>query len=238
MKAYKSKLGFTLIELLVVIAIIAVLAAILFPVFAKAREKAKTATCVSNLKQIGLALIQYCGDHDGFGPMLTWNAGDTDYPGSNGLHKLGPYGLPIRNRWTNDINPVFVCDGKGKKTTYGLPWAGGGSWPGQTPQWNIDATNVYEHMGLSAANAMMVADISIPPELMVSPDSCDFYGHATYFYEPKGAEKGTPAQPYQAKYAAHGNRNNMCFRDGHVKGLTQGEMMSGLNWWAAIEAQP
>jgi len=59
-----SRRGFTLIELLVVIAIIAILAAILFPVFAKVREKARQATCASNLKQIGLACIQYESDYD------------------------------------------------------------------------------------------------------------------------------------------------------------------------------
>src|SRR3978361_1344117 len=56
--------GFTLIELLVVIAIIAILAAILFPVFAKAREKARQSTCASNLKQLGLAMLQYTQDYD------------------------------------------------------------------------------------------------------------------------------------------------------------------------------
>ena len=56
--------GFTLIELLVVIAIIAILAAILFPVFAKAREKARQASCQSNLKQIGTALLMYAQDYD------------------------------------------------------------------------------------------------------------------------------------------------------------------------------
>ncbi len=60
--------GFTLIELLVVIAIIAILAAILFPVFAKAREKARQTTCVSNMKQLGLALIQYLQDSDEVNP--------------------------------------------------------------------------------------------------------------------------------------------------------------------------
>ena len=60
--------GFTLIELLVVIAIIAILAAILFPVFARAREKARQTACLSNLKQIGLALQMYQTDYDGSYP--------------------------------------------------------------------------------------------------------------------------------------------------------------------------
>ncbi len=65
----QRKLGFTLIELLVVIAIIAILAAILFPVFAQAREKARQSSCISNMKQIGLAVIQYQQDADEAYPL-------------------------------------------------------------------------------------------------------------------------------------------------------------------------
>lgn len=73
----RGRRGFTLIELLVVIAIIAILAAILFPVFAKAREKARQASCASNLKQIGLAEMQYSQDNDEI-YSGSWNDGITD----------------------------------------------------------------------------------------------------------------------------------------------------------------
>jgi len=75
----RSALGFTLIELLVVIAIIAILAAILFPVFARAREKARQAGCGSNLKQIGLALKMYLDDYDELNTRMYFGSGGAAY---------------------------------------------------------------------------------------------------------------------------------------------------------------
>src|ERR1700737_3356523 len=83
----KHHIGFTLIELLVVIAIIAILAAILFPVFAQARAKARQATCLSNLKQIGTGLVMYAQDHD---QTLPGNSGT-----ANGQPDQAGYNLPL-----------------------------------------------------------------------------------------------------------------------------------------------
>lgn len=95
---HTTRRAFTLIELLVVIAIIAILAAILFPVFARARESARRASCQSNLKQIGLGLMQYAQDYDG------WTPGSVTYltPG-------------VGMSWPSTIQPyvksgqLFVC---------------------------------------------------------------------------------------------------------------------------------
>ena len=100
--------GFTLIELLVVIAIIAILAAILFPVFAQAREKARGAACLSNTRQMASAVAMYVQDYD---EMFFWNP----WPGNGhpGFCRL-PYPQP-RMHWTEMINPyiknygVFSC---------------------------------------------------------------------------------------------------------------------------------
>ena len=78
-----AKCGFTLIELLVVIAIIALLAAILFPVFARARENARRSACQSNMKQILLGVLQYFQDYDEYGPCGL-DAGDASHPWNNG----------------------------------------------------------------------------------------------------------------------------------------------------------
>ncbi len=91
------KKGFTLIELLVVIAIIAILAAILFPVFARAREKARQTSCLSNLKQFGLGLMMYAQDYDEMLPVRAYTGTDLVYPnGTTGTtylwyHMLYPY---------------------------------------------------------------------------------------------------------------------------------------------------
>lgn len=82
--------GFTLVELLVVIAIICILASILYPVFAKARGKGRQASCISNLKQIGVALHLYADDHDEMFPL------DADFgPACFWYERLDPY---IKNR--------------------------------------------------------------------------------------------------------------------------------------------
>ncbi|HEX2999690.1 MAG TPA: DUF1559 domain-containing protein, partial [Armatimonadota bacterium] len=100
--------GFTLIELLVVIAIIAILAAILFPVFARARENARKATCMSNEKQIGLGVTMYAQDYDETYPAWCafWSEGWGD--GAYWHSKISPY-IKNGNPAGGDYSGVWKC---------------------------------------------------------------------------------------------------------------------------------
>jgi len=91
MKSMRTQGGFTLIELLVVIAIIAILAAILFPVFAKVREKARQTSCLSNEKQIGLAFAQYYEDYDEKWPSGATSTGTNAVAGFGWVGTIYPY---------------------------------------------------------------------------------------------------------------------------------------------------
>ena len=97
-----KKSGFTLIELLVVIAIIAILAAILFPVFANARDKARQSTCQSNLKQIGQAFAMYEQDNDGYIP-------DSSNPGG------------VWHFWFTQLIPYIGQNGNNKQVIFRCP---------------------------------------------------------------------------------------------------------------------
>jgi prepilin-type N-terminal cleavage/methylation domain-containing protein/prepilin-type processing-associated H-X9-DG protein len=141
-----SRSGFTLIELLVVIAIIAILAAILFPVFAQAREKARQTTCLSNLKQIGLAVLMYSDDYDETFPLAQYNLDPTWSNESKAEGKLwGWYRMVYPYVKNGDMTAAGHTDGGGgiwkcpsivkeQSRTYGVS-----STFGQGPAWWLDA---------------------------------------------------------------------------------------------------
>src|SRR5262245_53196377 len=107
----RANRGFTLIELLVVIAIIAILAAILFPVFAQAREKARMATCASNLKQSGVAVVMYVQDYDETFPP--GNYGDAASAGEHWYSLVEPYvkaGVSARSgNFATERKSIWIC---------------------------------------------------------------------------------------------------------------------------------
>jgi prepilin-type N-terminal cleavage/methylation domain-containing protein/prepilin-type processing-associated H-X9-DG protein len=124
-----TRRGFTLIELLVVIAIIAILAAILFPVFAKAREKARQSSCLSNMKQMGLAAMAYAQDYDEMMLRVNIGPGIPTYTLPNGAAYTGGYML-----WHTCVYPymknyqIMSCPSASGGDVYAGNYSGGGSY--------------------------------------------------------------------------------------------------------------
>ena len=197
--------AFTLIELLVVIAIIAILAAILFPVFAKAREKARQSSCQANLKQIGLALHQYVQDYDQRNPCndVTNVAGVTQsieigWDGwvSNGLI---PY---IKNyqifQCPSRQNGDFLMPQTGRRVSYGYNYLS---------FYNTAEADISNSAaGISQLFVMYDSDWSW--NNCGVPSTCDIQTRDLQAFN-----TGNTA----GKTVWHNNKGNYLYADGHVK---------------------
>lgn len=213
MKKGSRKQGFTLIELLVVIAIIAILAAILFPVFAKAREKARQAACLSNMKQMGLGLMMYVQDYDDtFPPYIGWNA--TESWILNGHFKIDPGSGTLNNHWTwmDLVQPYINNWNVYKCPSHTLP-------AGQEYSYPI---NQWASCWLWSDNLMSMSSIKNPSELFllqhrVSMAYQCFYGPYQIAYIDwylTGSDK------YIAAWLLNHNQGTVVtYADGHAKWL-------------------
>jgi prepilin-type N-terminal cleavage/methylation domain-containing protein/prepilin-type processing-associated H-X9-DG protein len=227
------KRGFTLIELLVVIAIIAILAAILFPVFARAREKARTASCMSNVKELALAMIMYSGDYDerfcsrGTGNQLTPVIPGDTYFNWNG----GTYNIFYRS-WASNIYPyinnvqIFRCPSSDYNcygVAYGLPVYGAAPGGGY----------------VTIFGQPRQSDIRRPAEIMMMTEKGAGGG-----YQYVLSNSSSLSVTYFACRDSHNQGGNVAFFDGHVKWLkfvhVQGAIHPG--WYppasAAYEVSP
>ena len=226
---FKMKKGFTLIELLVVIAIIAILAAILFPVFAQAREKARQTSCLSNMKQIGTAFQLYVDDYDETTPGIAgWNFGGG---GARGYMQTNMYCHPTATLYSYVKNSnIFVCPSAPNRnmllTVYNYPTGtdqNGGSSP---------ATGISYAINGLAYNYVSLAQISSTSSLifcteMNKPRSWNILGEypSSAFIMPTPETDGGVATVFSncgilAKWNAqepHNGGQNVTYCDGHAK---------------------
>jgi prepilin-type N-terminal cleavage/methylation domain-containing protein/prepilin-type processing-associated H-X9-DG protein len=216
------RFAFTLIELLVVIAIIAILASILFPVFARARENARRASCQSNLKQIGLGILMYVQDYDEKYPMLWYGTSNPSVPqteprtpGAEFKEGDGGYGvLDNYITWMDLIYPytksvqVFRCPSSVDALYYAdyeLSGAYGGfysSYYGRT-----NAVTSMAEINDPAGTAMVWE---------TGPESNGVTYEVKYGY--RGTASNIPRWPNAHKIHLEGM--NMTFGDGHVKWMS------------------
>jgi prepilin-type N-terminal cleavage/methylation domain-containing protein/prepilin-type processing-associated H-X9-DG protein len=224
---YRQK-GFTLIELLVVIAIIAILAALLFPVFALAREKARQASCFSNCKQIGLACRMYAQDNDEWNVPERLQNPDGSYVSFRA--NLQPY---TKNK------QLFVCPSAPELNTFAtLPWSGydhGRGLPNNRHLTSGYATNRV-HWDPGEPDPPTGDRYGVPDALAVTPAECIFIedsisgtgylydGWYSVFYQPNnpGYVRGVTVNPQlnpgtQDKGGLrHNGGSTYIFMDGHA----------------------
>ncbi len=214
--------GFTLIELLVVIAIIAILAAILFPVFAQARESARKTACLSNSKQSGLALMQYVQDYDEMTPNVYSVIAGT-YQLTDMWNQLQPYTknrdvftCPDRSQIGCESN-IGLAGGKPSDRCVGLGYNWGpvqgfvnNEAEGGLISIHLFPTGYAGETGLGVAMSMIVA----PADTIAFMDTYD-----TPFYT-NTMDEGLSSFPGASNGALpHGGRYNASFTDGHAKNI-------------------